>query len=36
MVGPPGAHHVLYVIGDGQETVTVTAIGHRADAYRSR
>lgn len=31
-----GAYRVLYEIDDETRTVTVTAIEHRADAYRSR
>lgn len=31
-----GTYRVLYQIDDEQLTVTVTAIEHRADAYRSR
>lgn len=31
-----GTYRVLYRIDDGQRTVTVVAIVHRADAYRSQ
>jgi mRNA-degrading endonuclease RelE of RelBE toxin-antitoxin system len=31
-----GTYRVLYEIDDQSRTVTVTAIEHRADAYRSR
>ena len=31
-----GAFRVLYTIDDDSRTVTVTAIDHRADVYRSR
>lgn len=30
-----GTYRILYLIDDGTRTVTVTAIRHRADAYRS-
>jgi mRNA interferase RelE/StbE len=44
LLGPPlapaysgrrGDYRVLYFIDDATRTVTVTAISHRADAYRS-
>jgi mRNA interferase RelE/StbE len=31
-----GAFRVLYTVDDDNHTVTVTAIDHRADVYRSR
>jgi len=31
-----GSYRVLYEIDDGTRTVTVTAVEHRSDAYRSR
>jgi mRNA interferase RelE/StbE len=31
-----GAYRVLYEIDDAQHLVTVTAVEHRSDAYRSR
>ena len=31
-----GTYRVLYEIGEDDRVVTVTAIGYRADAYRSR
>ncbi|WP_442973130.1 type II toxin-antitoxin system RelE family toxin [Rhodococcus sp. NBC_00297] len=29
-----GTYRVLYLINEGEQTVEVTAISHRADAYR--
>lgn len=31
----PGDYRVLYLIDDDSRTVTVTAVRHRSDAYRS-
>lgn len=36
MVARRGPYRVIYEVADNRRTVTVVAVGHRADVYRSR